>query len=304
MQNKFDNYEFRCSSLGKIISKSGKMTQGVETYLQELVIEAIHNVRKEISSKYFEKGIYCEEDGINLLNETLYKGRLLVKNKERKHNGWIQGETDNVAPDDIIHDIKNAYDRFTFGKADLTHEYKLQLKGYCWLWGKSKARLFYCLNNMPEHLLMDEEKKLFYKGNYITYENEDYQAKCEELRAFHNYDNMELWERFKFWDIGFTDADIDIIKTGVQSARKYMNELYDEYLNNIRKNMAAMGLNSDVIILPHDQKLQATIIAPFIDLEEDAMPQPKLIKIPKEVKEELKQVEVKQSIPILTKIKS
>lgn len=260
MENRYDNYEFRCSALGKIISKSGKLTQTNLTYIQECFIGDIHNVRKEIGSKYFEKGVFCEEDGISLLNNTLYKGRLLVKNKERKHNGWIHGEADNIAPDAIVYDIKNAYDRFTFGKADLSHEYEWQLKGYCFLWGLKAARLFYCLNNMPDHLLVDEERKLFYKGGYLTYESPEYLKACEELRAFHNYDKMELWERFKVWDVNYAEEDEKKIKSAVAEARKVMNDLYDQHLNTISRNKSLMGLEPSLMIAHHDPEVTATII--------------------------------------------
>lgn len=256
---RYDNYEFRCSAIGKIINKSertktgkrkpAKLTQSNKTYLLDTFTGDIHNVKKEITSIYFEKGVYCEEDGITLLNDTLYRGKLLVKNKERKRNGYIHGEADCVAPDDIVYDIKNAFHVFTFGKAELTWDYEWQLKAYCWLWGKTKARLFYCLNNMPEHLIVDEERKLFYRGHYLTYENEEYQRLCEDLRKFHNYDHMPLWERFKVWEVGFTSEDEERIIEAVIKARNYMNELYEAHMDGIAINKQLMGIEEKEVEL-------------------------------------------------------
>ncbi|MDI6963987.1 hypothetical protein QMN65_26050, partial [Escherichia coli] len=73
---------------------------------------AVNGVRKEVTSKYFEKGLFEEQSGIDLLNDTIYKGQLVVKNKERKNNGFIQGECD-VIKDGYVYDIKNAWDVFT-----------------------------------------------------------------------------------------------------------------------------------------------------------------------------------------------
>lgn len=246
---RYDNYEFRCSALGKIVSKSGRLTDANKTYLRETFIGDLYGVKKEITSRYFEKGKYCEEDGITLLNDTLYRGKLLIKNKERKRNGHIHGEADCIAPDDIVYDIKNAFDLFTFGKAALSWDYEWQLKGYCFLWGKEKARLFYCLNNMPEHMLADEERKLFYAGHYLTYESPDYMEACQELRKAYIYDHMPIYERFKVWDTEFKKADKDRITEAVKEARNFMNELYEAHMDGIAINKQLMGIEEKEVEL-------------------------------------------------------
>jgi hypothetical protein len=237
---RYDNYLFRCSALGKIVSKSGKFTETTKSYLQELFIEDIYGVRKQIHSKYFEKGLFEEESGITLLNETLYKGKLILKNKTRKSNEFIQGECDCVAPDGIVYDIKNAWDRFTFGNAELSHDYYWQLVGYMWLWELNQGRLFYCLNNTPEHLLCAEERKLFYSGNYLTFEDKDYINDCEKLRKAHNYNAMPLEDRFKVWDVLKSEDDVLKLMGSVLMARNYMNELYEEHIKHIERNKAMM----------------------------------------------------------------
>ena len=83
------DYKFRCSSLGEIISKSGKTTQTMLSYLQRIYIEQSEGIRKDINSKYFEKGLFQEEDGISMLQNTLHKNSLVLKNKERKSNDFI-----------------------------------------------------------------------------------------------------------------------------------------------------------------------------------------------------------------------
>lgn len=254
---KFDNYEFRCSALGKIMSSKGELTQSNKTYLLECFVGEIYGIRKEITSKYFEKGNLTEQDGLTLLNKALYKGNLLIKNTERKHNGWIHGEADCIAPDEIIYDIKNAYDLFTFGKADLTHDYYWQLIGYMWLWNKNKGRLFYCINDMPESLLIDEERKLFYANHFVTYEDQEYLRLCEELRAKHNYDDLRLEHRFKVWDVNHSDEEIERSKKQIKKARAYMNKLYDEHIQMIEKNQKLMG---SVFVAEYDNQVNAIII--------------------------------------------
>jgi hypothetical protein len=256
----FDNYEFRCSALGKIWSAKGEVTDGNKTYLNELFVGEMEGIRKEIHSKYFTKGVFMEEDGIDLLNQTLYKGKLILKNKERKHNGFIHGEADCLVGD-IVYDIKNAWDRFTFGTASLTPIYEWQGRGYMWLWDKPKFRLFYCLNNMPEHLLCDEERKLFYAHYFATMEDEEYIKLCMELRKKHNYDHMKLYERFRFWEIEHDEGKIEKLKAKIIKCRGYLNELFITRQDELRRNIEAMGLDPDVILADYDQDNKTTIIS-------------------------------------------
>lgn len=256
----FDNYTFRCSALGKIMSPSGKITTGNATYLEELFIGEMEGIRKEITSKYFEKGKYTEEDGINLLNDTLYKGRLLVKNKERKNNGWIQGEADCVAPDGIIYDIKNAFDRFSFGKASLTYDYEWQGRGYMWLWGEPLFRLYYCLNNMPEHMLVQEEKRLFYSNYFLSMEDEKYLELCDELRKKHTYDHMRLHERFRVWDVSHCEEKIRELKEKITLCRRHLNNLFEDRQGELRKNLQLMGWDASLLMAHHDRTVGVTVV--------------------------------------------
>ena len=157
----FSKYKFRCSALGNIISKSGKMTQGVQTYLQEIFIEETTGIRKQVSSKYFDKGNLCEQNAMQILQEALYPNSFVRAFKTKLSNDFVQGTLDVDMPD-YLYDIKNAYDRFTFGKAECSWDYEWQVKAYLWLKGKTKGRLFYTLCDMPEELIQEEEIKLFY----------------------------------------------------------------------------------------------------------------------------------------------
>jgi hypothetical protein len=260
MAGRFDAFKFRASALGHIMTASGKITDGCATYLQELFIGETYGIKKEVSSMYFEKGNYMEQDGITLLQKTLYPNNLLLKNRKPAENEYIKGECDCKTPDGYVYDIKNAWDVFTFNKATLTHNYKWQVRGYQWLEDRPKGRLFYCLNNMPEHLLQDMERKLFYSGRYATFENPDYIAACEKLRAEHNYDGLELWERFKVFDVPFEDKNIQQIKDMVIKCREYLNKLDEERDDWMHRNISLMGGG---IIAERDNELNTTIVKPL-----------------------------------------
>lgn len=241
----FDDWKCRASSLGRVVTKSGKLTDDAKTYLMEVFIGELYGVKKEAYGKALEKGVACEPDGIKMLNDTLYPGRYLpnVKNSEGggRENEFTKGTSDTII-DEYVYDIKNAWDRFTFGKAELTHLHEWQLKDYMWLYDKPKGRIFYCLNNMPEHMIIAEEDKLYYtqRGRWTSREDSDYLKACEELRAAHNYDNMPIHHRFKLFDVEFTEEDKEKIISCVNQARSYLNALFYEHKTMLIKNLTMM----------------------------------------------------------------
>jgi hypothetical protein len=238
-----NKYQFRCSSLGNIVTKSGKLTDGAKTYIQEQFIANLYGVRKEAYGKALEKGIATEQDIIDLLNKCLFPGKFVPKNKERKSNDYIHGECD-VIMDGIIYDAKSAWDRFTFGKASLTHIYEWQLKGYMWLYGVDRARLFYGLVNLPEAMLYNELKGLFYRhpGRWLSMESNDFIEAAKEFEAAHNYDNIPMYQRFKIWDLILTDEDVSRMIQSVEMAREYMQQLLVDHTNMITNNRKLMGV--------------------------------------------------------------
>jgi hypothetical protein len=227
--NNYDNYLFRCSALGNIVTKSGKITDGFLTYVTECWIGEKWGVTKEAYGKALEKGIAVEEDIIQLINDCIYRGQFVAKVRESKSNQYIKGTAD-IDHAGIIHDAKAAYDRFTFGKAKLTHLYEWQLKGYMWLYGRDRARLCYGLVNMPFHMIQAEQRSLFYKnpGKWLTMESDDYIKACDQLEAAHNYDHIDIYERLKLWELEYSEQDTEKIKDWVSIARSVMNSLERE----------------------------------------------------------------------------
>jgi len=237
----FDTFLFRCSAIGKIISKSGKLTEGNKTYLQECFIGEINDIRKDISSKYFDKGNLCEQDAMQILQDALYPKIFVKSFKKQLFNEFIHGTPDVVMPD-YLYDIKNAYDRFTFANAEKTWEYEWQIKAYLWLTGKEKGRLFYVLCNMPNELIEDEERKLFYshRPKFISTEQKEYIEACEELRKKLDFTQMAIHERFKLWEIEITDPDIETMQTAVINGRNYLKQLHEEQLDLYARNLELM----------------------------------------------------------------
>lgn len=151
---------FRCSSIGKLMTepktqKEGPLSVGARTYIRELAAQEILGIDFEITGKYLEKGIVCEPDSIALLNRV--RGLSLMKNTERRDNGFITGECDLFnAPNRTGHDIKTSWSAQTFpiSTADCEDKlYEWQCRGYMALWDADAWSVDYCLVDTPESLI-------------------------------------------------------------------------------------------------------------------------------------------------------
>ena len=138
------------------------MTTGMKTYCKTWAKEQLYKRRKEINSKYLDKGNFCEEWSIDFINNHLLEKN--VKNEEYRENDFMCGTSDIV--NDGIDDVKNSYDTATFPILEdeiQNKDYEYQLNGYMHLWKKKTARLIYTLNDLPEHLIEKEARQMAYR---------------------------------------------------------------------------------------------------------------------------------------------
>jgi hypothetical protein len=155
-------FKARCSKLGAIMtnprSKNELLSETTKTYLIEWILEKKYNRKKEFSNKYLEKGLDTEQDGFQIIQDVLFKGVFLPKNKEYFENEHFTGNPD-VLIDDVVIDNKSSWSLFTFpiGETSIPDKsYNYQLHGYMDLTGMQKAMLCYTLNDTPSHLVEDE----------------------------------------------------------------------------------------------------------------------------------------------------
>lgn len=244
MVNNFDNLLFRSSKVGAIVSKSGKITQGVETYLKEVYWHETKGFKEEVSTKYFEKGKFKEEDSITMLQNTLFRGKniLCVKNKVRIADAFTHGEHDVRVGNTII-DCKNCWEWKTLENADLTWDYEWQIRDYMRLNNCDTGILFYCLLNLPEHMLIEKERELFYTlKKWTTIEDPDYLNACQELREMYNFEKHPPEERFIAFQIERDFEKEEIIKKAVIQSRKWLNKFHEDKLEQYKHNRILMNL--------------------------------------------------------------
>jgi hypothetical protein len=221
--------KIRASSIGKIMTnpktKGESLSQTTKTYLQELAVEEVYNIRKEFSSRYTDKGNEVEELSIALCNDVLGLG-FIYKNEEHYSNDWITG-TPDVNTNEILLDVKSSWDATTFPFFDTelkNKDYFYQLQGYMWLTEKQECLLCYCLIDTPLQIVEDEIRREHWKASLIE--------ESLDLRAFvqakHTFGHIPKEKRVKTFRIAKDDEVIESIKTRIEECREYYNELINK----------------------------------------------------------------------------
>ena len=231
----------RASRLSDLMAndRSGK---GLGLTAKKVILEAVlfnkYGVEpKEISNKYLEKGIINEVEGIKLAGKVL--GWLDIdtnKPKVRLYNDYVVGEPD-VNEGDVLADIKNSYDAFTFpyGSSEIpTKAYEYQLLAYLWLTGKKRASLVYTLTDCPEYIINDEVNRLVWKNTanpkYATLSQDEIEQAVEDKvrQSLTFSDKIPAEKRVKEYIVEYTDEAIEKIKERIELARLEYDKLYNE----------------------------------------------------------------------------
>jgi hypothetical protein len=207
----------RCSSIGKLMTEpktkaEGPLSVGAKTHIRSLVSQAIFGVDFEVSSKEMEKGVLVEPDGIALLNRV--RGLSLVKNTERKSNGWITGECDLFAPvAKRGHDLKCSWSvaSFPIAEVDCVDKlYEWQMRGYMWLWDAAEWEVNYALITTPEHLMRWEPASM------------------------HFVDHIPEHMRLTTWTVERDTAKEKAMVEKIKVARDYYADVVAEFVNSHR----------------------------------------------------------------------
>ena len=210
-------FKIRCSAIGKIMtnarSKTETLSKTTISYLEEWTKEQIYSRRKEIFSKYLDKGNAVEVDSLDFI-KTHLNYKQLEKNEESFENGFLTGTPDAILDDHII-DVKNSWDCFSFPlffNSIPNKDYYYQAQGYMALTGIDRYKLIYTLMDTPEDLIQRE-----YFGDQST--------DLVEFASKYKYSDIEPQYRIKVFDIYRNDEDIENIYNRVDECRQYINSL-------------------------------------------------------------------------------
>jgi hypothetical protein len=138
----------------------GALSETAKSYIKSIAKQDYFGYTTELNNKYVTKGIQCEEQSIELLNDVLFTN--YEKNTERKTTELLTGECDIYTPELII-DIKTSwsFDTFPATPSDINiKDYEYQLRGYMFLYDVERAALAYCMVNTPSDLIGYESEEL------------------------------------------------------------------------------------------------------------------------------------------------
>jgi len=183
----------------ELVKDKIELSETAKTHVQDWLKEHIYGVKKEISSKYLNKGLALEDKAIDKAIEWL-DIPFAIKNEQFFEDDFFTGTPDLIV-NETVYDIKCSWDCFTFPLFDdeiPNSDYFYQLQVYMHLTGCKKAVLTYVLLNTPEELTYEEK---------------------------HDYDNVDVKYRIKTYSFNYDESVIEELKKRVENARNYINNL-------------------------------------------------------------------------------
>ena len=172
------------AELAELIAKRDappELSDTAKAFVRKVWLQREKGVYIDIKSKYLDKGLYAEEDGISLKSEV--DNAFYVKNEERRSNENHTGECDifkELTDKKIVIDIKCSWSPETFMNAkgdDINYEWQGQI--YMELWDADEFHLAYCLVDAPPSTVQKEKDNA--KWKYYSGDMSD-----EELNALEN----------------------------------------------------------------------------------------------------------------------
>ena len=206
----------------KIDKEAGNLSETAKSMIEEQWLYDKHGYFEEVATDEMMKGIECEQDSMALAQKVL-KGEFRVSFKKNLNNEFITGTPDIVLKD-YVEDIKTSWSIKTFFNADISTLYYWQLQGYMWLTGKEKARLIYCLVNTPEQMVIDMQKRVFYKYDGDS-QNPDYIRKRDQIKRNHTFDHIPEADKVKTFEVELNKTGIDVLIEKCKRANEYYNTL-------------------------------------------------------------------------------
>lgn len=211
-----------------------ELPKGAKTYLKTWVKRKLFNRKEEWKSIVIDKGLACEQQGIDLVSK-IYNLDGLYKNEEFfGDHEYIEGCPDILPEsDEAVRDIKNSWDLFSFPMFETempNDDYWWQLQGYMIITGRRKAVVDYVLIDTPMPLILLDLKKLYFQsgGKAEDWTHEKY----EELYPNYQFNDIEEKYRVKSFHVYFDPSAEQKIIERVKMCREYIKSLVPTEIQN------------------------------------------------------------------------
>jgi hypothetical protein len=147
------------------------LSAGAITYVHELVDMKVYCYDIDLDNRYVNKGISCENEAIQFLNENLFTSYSKFP-EGRYENDWLISSGCDIIDRGIVRDIKCPWSKKTHPKRyedGLDPIYEWQLRAYMMLFDCHTAYLDYVLIDTPPELMGYESESLHDMSN-LRYE--------------------------------------------------------------------------------------------------------------------------------------
>lgn len=211
--------------------EAGLLSETAKSYIEELYLRYKYSYKEIVMTDEMFKGIYFEQEALELIDEYFGNKIFRKKNTEMFENEFLKGIPD-IKLIDCIEDVKNSFTPKTFLYAGLDKAYYWQGQSYMALTGVKKYRLIYVLINNTERIILNEKMKLYYKFDCMD-ENTDYIKYSQQIEQNHNYDRIPIKERVKIIEFDYNEADCEKMYKQIEKAQKYYNSIKDKPLNQV-----------------------------------------------------------------------
>lgn len=228
-----DKLLFRCHNAGNLLTEpklksdkeAGKLSETAKSLVESMWLKNNFGYEERVFTDDMMKGLLCEQDSMQLVQDVL-KGEFRVRYNQLVQNEYIVGTPDIVLEkEDCVEDIKTSSNLRTFFEAEPTKLYITQAQCYMALTGKKNYRLIYCLVPTPHELIVNEQKKIWYKFN-CDEENEDYIRAAMQVEKNNDLIKMIPKEkRIKVFNFSFDEELINTLYQKIEKAREYYNTL-------------------------------------------------------------------------------
>lgn len=215
-------FKIRCSSIGEIMTDGktkGTLGKTAQTYLKTWMLEQVYNRKKQVSTKYMDKGLIMEDENLDFAGMIL--GVTLEKNQTYFNGDFITGTPDAIT-DDFLVELKSSWDFSTFPYFETecpNSDYYWQVQGYLHLTGLMSAKLIYVLSDTPLNIINQECKSYCFKTG-LSFDDElpDFIQKM-------TYSDILPSDKIRIFDIDRNDEDIQRIIDRVKLCREYINQI-------------------------------------------------------------------------------
>jgi hypothetical protein len=203
-----------------------ELSETAKTMVQDSFLREVYGYDEPVYTKEMLKGLLCEQDSLALVQKLVPSQAFRLKNIERFSNKFAEGVPDvKPLPEGVIEDVKTSWDIRTFFLVrDYPADYYGQGQVYMDLTATDRFRLHYCLVNTPEELIVEMEKKYFFKFG-CDENNKHYQEACEKIRQNHLIEWIPAEFRLKTFEFERDEAYIKELYYRVKHAREYFATL-------------------------------------------------------------------------------